>query len=165
MHSPWDRALLWNPSTPLRTAYCRFNASSPLTRQPLSANALRCCECLPYFMEHNGCGICASRCPHTRPEVRPKLLARFAPRESRALAAIETRGQGSCSPQQLAELDRPSETSLGRRRCWCDADTYGRGWWSPAAAGLVAWPARAVAARFARTTTTAPTTTGSAPIA
>lgn len=31
-------------------------------------------KCLPYFLDNNGCGICASKCPYSRPEVRPKLL-------------------------------------------------------------------------------------------
>ena len=34
-------------------------------------------RCLPYFMEHNGCGICAAACPYSRPEVRPRVLKSF----------------------------------------------------------------------------------------
>lgn len=37
-------------------------------------------KCLPYFLDHNGCGICASRCPYSRPNVRPKLLSKHAKR-------------------------------------------------------------------------------------
>jgi len=33
-------------------------------------------KCLPYFLDHNGCGICASKCPYSRPDVRPKLLSK-----------------------------------------------------------------------------------------
>lgn len=43
-------------------------------------------RCLPYFMDHNGCGICASKCPYSRPKVRPKLLAKHEKKLARKAA-------------------------------------------------------------------------------
>ena len=34
-------------------------------------------RCLPHFIDKNGCGICAAKCPYSRPQVRPKLLSKF----------------------------------------------------------------------------------------
>lgn len=31
-------------------------------------------RCFPYFAEHNGCGICAAKCPYSHPRSREKLL-------------------------------------------------------------------------------------------
>ena len=36
--------------------------------------------CIPFFVEAASCGICIAECPWTRPQVRPKLLARMAER-------------------------------------------------------------------------------------
>jgi epoxyqueuosine reductase len=41
-------------------------------------------ECIPYFAEAAGCGICIAVCPWTRPDVRPKLLATMARRLGQA---------------------------------------------------------------------------------
>lgn len=41
-------------------------------------------RCLPFFMENNGCGICAAQCPYSKPEVRPRLLSTFERRRGRA---------------------------------------------------------------------------------
>jgi epoxyqueuosine reductase len=40
-------------------------------------------KCIPYFAESASCGICIAECPWTRPEVRPKLLAKMARRLGR----------------------------------------------------------------------------------
>jgi ferredoxin len=37
-------------------------------------------KCIPYFAESASCGICIAECPWTRPNVRPKLLAKMARR-------------------------------------------------------------------------------------
>ncbi|HEY4010568.1 MAG TPA: 4Fe-4S dicluster domain-containing protein [Acidobacteriaceae bacterium] len=39
-------------------------------------------KCIPYFAEAASCGICIATCPWTRPDARPKLLARMAERGS-----------------------------------------------------------------------------------
>ncbi len=41
-------------------------------------------RCLPFFNEHQGCGICLALCPWNRPGVAPNLLQKLAVRRARA---------------------------------------------------------------------------------
>lgn len=45
-------------------------------------------KCLPYFMDHNGCGICAAKCPYSRPNVRPKLLSKHEKRMQNKIPSV-----------------------------------------------------------------------------
>ncbi|WP_211205685.1 4Fe-4S dicluster domain-containing protein [Limimaricola hongkongensis] len=40
-------------------------------------------QCLPFFNEHHGCGICIAVCPWSRPGVGPNLAAKLARRTGR----------------------------------------------------------------------------------
>lgn len=44
-------------------------------------------RCLPFFNEHQGCGICLSVCPWNHPGVAPNLLHKLARRRERQAAA------------------------------------------------------------------------------
>ena len=44
-------------------------------------------RCLPFFNEHQGCGICLSVCPWNHPGVAPNLLQKLARRREREYAA------------------------------------------------------------------------------
>lgn len=44
-------------------------------------------RCLPFFNEHQGCGICLSVCPWSRPGVAPNLVLKMAARQSKRAAA------------------------------------------------------------------------------
>lgn len=40
-------------------------------------------KCLPFFNEHQGCGICLSVCPWSRPGVAPNLVLKMAARQTK----------------------------------------------------------------------------------
>jgi epoxyqueuosine reductase QueG len=44
-------------------------------------------RCLPFFNEHQGCGICLALCPWNRPGVAPNLLQKLATRRHRSVEA------------------------------------------------------------------------------
>ena len=39
-------------------------------------------ECILYFVENNGCGVCIGQCPWSRPEITPRLLDKMAHRRA-----------------------------------------------------------------------------------
>ncbi|HJO72197.1 MAG TPA: 4Fe-4S dicluster domain-containing protein [Rhodospirillales bacterium] len=45
-------------------------------------------ECIRYFIENYGCGICIARCPWSRPGVAPRLAERMTRRKARGPATV-----------------------------------------------------------------------------
>ena len=43
-------------------------------------------ECVLYFVENNGCGICIGQCPYSRPDVGPRLIEKMAQRRAGQVA-------------------------------------------------------------------------------
>lgn len=70
-------------------------------------------KCITYFAEAASCGICFAECPWTRPEVRPKLLAKMAARNT--ASQMSTSAAGTTSPEELhaGESLRPAAEHHG----------------------------------------------------
>lgn len=57
-------------------------------------------RCLPFFNEHQGCGVCLAACPWNYPDVAPNLVRKLAARRARASTGVSPSAPASTRAAQ-----------------------------------------------------------------